>query len=89
MRIPAHTILAVLFLAASCARVAVDADRVYEGDYDSYLGVLSEWTRTDKVYHNFETELVVGATFHGKPYRDALRGEKARAEKLSPNESPG
>jgi hypothetical protein len=75
----------VLFIGA-CADTAVDAGKVYKGDYSSYLAVLNEWTRSGKIYHNFETELIVNASYYSKTYRDALRRETARAEKLLPDE---
>jgi hypothetical protein len=71
---------------AGCAKHVVDPDVVYQQNYSSYLKVLGEWTRNNKVYHNFDTELIVDATWYSKVFRDALRKEKARVEKLPEEE---
>ncbi len=71
---------------AGCAGRTVDPDVVYKDGYSSYVDVLREWTRNDKIYENFETELIIDATWYSKVYRDALRKEKARAEKLPEEE---
>lgn len=75
----------LLFLAvvlASCTAKAVDPDEVYAGGYKSYQRVYGEWTREQRLYHNFDTELILSATMYSKVFRDALRGETVRAEGL-------
>ncbi|MCB9479433.1 MAG: hypothetical protein H6683_07095 [Deltaproteobacteria bacterium] len=83
-------VLGLVVFASGCSgygrSAPVDPDLSYAGTYRSYRAVNDEWTRRGKVYTNFETELVIDATFYAKPYRDALRAEKARAELLPPSE---
>ena len=76
------TLAFLVFGFTGCAKQAVDPDVVYRNNYSSYVKVLDEWTRNDKIYHNFETELILDATWYSKVFRDALRKEKARVEKL-------
>ena len=76
----------VALVLFGCASVKVNSTAVYEGTYQSYLKVLGEWTRSQKLYHNFRTELVITATYYSGEYREALRAEKARSEKLTPGQ---
>lgn len=75
-------VAALVMIAGACSTTAVNPDRLYAGSYESYRDVYEEWTRAGKIYHNFDTELVVDATIYSKVFRDALRGETARAEAL-------
>ncbi|MCC6160604.1 MAG: hypothetical protein IT350_21330 [Deltaproteobacteria bacterium] len=77
---------AILATLPACSATGVNPDRLYEGSYESYRDVYEEWTRAGKIYHNFDTELVVDATMYSKVFRDALRGETARAEALPAND---
>ncbi|MBZ0271799.1 hypothetical protein K8I61_07160 [bacterium] len=77
---------ALALFAAACAGKDVRPEIDYEGSYKSYLDVLENWTRMDTIYRNFETELIVHATYYSAEFREALRLERARAEKIIPDE---
>lgn len=79
--------LAALIMAGvGCAKPLTEADAVYRGDYGSYRKVVRQWTRRGNIYHNFETELIIDATYFSPVFRTALRKEKARAEALGEKE---
>jgi hypothetical protein len=86
-RISAGILILIMICCASCAGHRVDPDVVYKGTHRSYLKVLDQWTRTQKVYKaSFDTVFIVSATWSSADFRTAQLGEKARAEMLTPEQ---
>ena len=86
IRKSAVILLLLALLSISCGN-RVDPDVVYSGTYGSYVKVLREWTRSDKVYvTGFDTVMTVTATYESKRFRDAMIAERARAQMLKPTQ---
>jgi len=83
-----HWLLFVVLLAAlGCSGARVRPEVTYQGSYASYLSVLDNWTRTGKIYHNFETDSMASATYFAAPMRRAYVAEWTRAFDLPAGES--
>ncbi|HPQ69304.1 MAG TPA: hypothetical protein PKW95_09240 [bacterium] len=80
-------VLAALLLAAACDPTAVKPDVKHEGSYRSYQRLLDNWTRSDKIYRNFETHLIVSATYFSESMRRGYVAEYARAFDLPADET--
>lgn len=65
-------IVSCLFII-SCASSKVS--KTVTGEYSA---VLDEWTRKGKVYDNFETKLLITATYKGREFRDAYINEYSK-----------
>lgn len=60
---------ALLFLA-SCA-----SPKVSKPAYNGYLSVLEKWTREGNVYENFETKVLISATYKTNEFRASYAAE--------------
>lgn len=58
--------VACCLLLTSCA-----AQKVTKQAENGYRSVLKKWTRDGKVYENFETKLLINATFKSEEFREA------------------
>ena len=79
-------LLVLAALLAACSSAAVRNDLTYQGTYDSYKAFLENWTRSDRLYHNFSTELIISATYFSLPMRRAFVAEWVRSYDLPPSE---
>lgn len=80
-------VLAALLIVAACNSAAVKPDVKHEGSYRSYRSLLDNWTRSDKIYRNFETHLIASATYFSEPMRRGYVAEYVRAFDLPTDEA--
>ncbi len=87
MRTARWLLFVVVMATVACSGARVKPDVVYEGSHRSYLRVLDNWTRSDKIYQNFETDALITATYFSVPMRRAYAAEWTRAFDLPAAES--
>ena len=62
--------LMALFVLTSCA-----APKVVKRAENGYLSVLEKWTREGRVYENFETKVLINATYKTREFRESYAAE--------------